>query len=336
MKQLITLLFIGFTITASSQTPISSYYSVPGSIFDIIDPTTVLDQTSGANQTWNFTNLVKVGESIDTYSIPTAGEMTSYPGTTTALTVTSTINSEVSSNKFYTKNNGNQVSFTAFKNPNLELNYNTDNALIGTFPLSFGYSNNDNVSGTFAYGANTGTFEGTFNTSVDAYGTLNATNAGARAFNGNVTRLKTEQNLNLSSGIFTNVGTLTLTNYNYYNSENGYLVFRYAILNINVPIMAINQTSVSIESFQSILLSRTENELRNSIALFPNPMRAELKINNPYELVIESVRVFDLYGKEILKTEENKNININHLTSGVYLVVINTEKGAISKRMIKE
>jgi hypothetical protein len=336
MKKIILLLFIGFSMAALPQTPINSYYSEPDSYFDIIDPTTVLNQTSGANQTWNFTNLVKVGESVDTYSIPTSGELASYPGTTTALTVTSTVNAEVSSNKFYTKNNSSQISFTAFKNPNLELNYITDNALIGTFPLNYGYTNNDNVSGTFAYGANSGTFEGTFNSSVDAYGTLNVTNAGARSFSGNVTRLKTEQTLNLSSGIFTNVGTLTLTNYNYYNAANGLLVFRYAILNINVPIMSINQTSVSIESFVAIILSTDENILNQSITLSPNPMKENLKIDLRQELAIRSIRIFDLYGKEVIKSEEERNINVSKLPTGIYLVVVQTEKGPVSKKIIKE
>ncbi|MCL9804770.1 T9SS type A sorting domain-containing protein [Flavobacterium amniphilum] len=336
MKKSLHLLFIGFTITALSQTPINSYYSAPDSYYDIIDPATVLNQTSGANQTWNFTNLVKVGESVDTYTVPTSGELASYPGTTTALTVTSTINANVSSNKFYTKNNGSQVSFTAFNNPNLELNYITDNALIGTFPLSYGYSNNDNVAGTFIYGGNNGTFQGTFNTSVDAYGMLNVTNAGARAFNGTVTRLKTEQNLNLSTAIFPNVGTVTLTNYNYYSSANGLLVFRYTHFNINVPLLSINQTSVSIESFVAILLGIDENNLNRSITLFPNPMKENLKIDLREELVIESVRVFDLYGKEVIKTGEEQNINVGRLPSGMYLVVVKTEKGSVSKKIIKE
>ena len=336
MKKSTLLLFIGFTITALSQTPINNYYSVPDSFYYIIDPATILNQSSGPNQTWNFTDLVKVGESIDTYSTPTSGETTSYPGTTTVLTVTSTINADVSSNKFYTKNNSNQISFTAFKNPNLELNYNTDNALIGTFPLSYGYTNNDNVSGTFIYGANTGTFEGTFNTSVDAYGTLNTSNASNRSFSGNVTRLKTEQNLNLSSGIFTNAGTVTLTNYNYYSATNGFLVFRYTIFNINVPLLSINQTSISIENFESILLSVDENDLNRSITLFPNPMQENLKIDLRQELAIESVRIFDLYGKEVIKTREERNVNVSKLPTGMYLVVVQTEKGSVSKKIIKE
>lgn len=336
MKQIITLLFIGFTITALPQSPINSYYSVPGSIFDIIDPATVLNQTAGPNQTWDFADLVKVGESIDSYSIPTSAESTSYPGTTNVLLVTSTVNSEVSNNRFYTKNSGNQITFTAFNGPDFELNYISDNALIGTFPLSYGYTNNDPVSGTFVYGTNSGTFQGTFNSSVDAYGTLQVTNAGARDFIGNVTRLKTVQNLNLSSGILTNVGTATLTNYNYYSSSNGYLIFRYALLNINVPLLAINQTSTSIEKFQTVLLSRDENEFSKSIVTYPNPTSSEFKISNPLQLTIESIRLFDMYGKEVLKTKEDQNITISNLNSGIYLVVLSTEKGTISKRIVKK
>ncbi len=336
MKKIITLYCLFFYILVQSQTPISSYYSAPNSSFGIIDPTIVLNQTSGTNQTWNFTNLVKIGESVDSYSTPTSQETTLYPGTNSTLTISSVINTTNTSNQLFTNNTSNQISITALKGVDFEINYNTNNALIGIFPLNYGYNNVDNVGGSFVYQTNSGTFTGTITTTVDAYGTLNTNNIGFGAFSGNVTRLRTVQNLNLSSGIFTNIGTATQTNYNYYDTSTGYLVFRYSSININVPILAINQTNTSIESFQTILLSRAENELNNSIVLFPNPLKSVLNIQNSSEDNIDSIRILDSQGKEILKQSIKNQIDLSNIANGIYIAIFETEKGSITKKIIKE
>lgn len=336
MKKVITLLALSFFGIVHSQVPIANYYSTPNSSFGIIDPNTVLNQTSGANQTWNFTNLVKIGESTDTYTTPTTQETTTYPGTTSTLTINSVINITNTTNNLFTKNISNQVSITGIKGVDYEINYNTDNALLGTFPLNYGYNNVDNVAGSFVYDTNSGTFTGTITTSIDAYGTLNTNNIGFGPFSGNVTRLKTVQNLNLSSGPFTNVGTASQTTYNYYDSSNGYLVFRYSTISINVPLLSINDSSTSIENFQTVLLNRAENELDNTIAIFPNPIKSEFDIKNVSSVAIESVRILDLQGKEILKTKASEKINLSNINSGIYLAIIQTEKGTINKKIIKE
>lgn len=336
MKKIITLYCLFFYILVQSQTPISSYYSAPNSSFGIIDPTIVLNQTSGTNQTWNFTNLVKIGESVDSYSTPTSQETTLYPGTNSTLTISSVINTTNTSNQLFTNNTSNQISITALKGVDFEINYNTNNALIGIFPLNYGYNNVDNVGGSFVYQTNSGTFTGTITTTVDAYGTLNTNDIGFGTFSGNVTRLRTVQNLNLSSGIFTNIGTATQTNYNYYDTSTGYLVFRYSSININVPILAINQTNTSIESFQTILLSRAENELNNSIVLFPNPLKSELNIQNLLSINIESIRILDSQGKEILKNSKKDKIDLSNIANGIYIAIFETEKGSITKKIIKE
>lgn len=335
MKKIITLLALSFFGIAQSQTPIAGYYSIPNSSFGIIDPNTVLNQTSGANQTWNFTNLVKIGQSTDVYTTPTVQETTTYPGTTSTLTINSVVNITNTTNNLFTKNISNQISITGIKGVDYEINYNTNNALLGTFPLSYGYNNVDNVAGSFVYDTNSGTFTGTITTTVDAYGTLNTNDIGFGSFSGNVTRLKTVQNLNLSSGIFTNIGTATQTTYNYYNSSNGYLVFRYSTININVPLLSLNESSTSIENFQTVLLSRAENELDSSITIFPNPVKSEFNIKN-VSGNIEYVRILDFQGKEILRTKASEKINLSNLSNGIYLAIIETEKGTINKKIIKE
>jgi len=75
------------------------------------------------------------------------------------------------------------------------------------------------------------------------------------------------------------------------------------------------------------------------IVIFPNPTTGELGIRN-YELRIESVEVFDVYGRKHECTNARKHeggilMDISHLPAGIYFVKINTEKGIITKKIIK-
>ncbi|MCL2246367.1 MAG: leucine-rich repeat protein [Lentimicrobiaceae bacterium] len=91
------------------------------------------------------------------------------------------------------------------------------------------------------------------------------------------------------------------------------------------------------------------NELgiRNyELGVYPNPTSGELRIRN-YELGMGAlseveVEVYDVYGRkqkaERRKGEEEKGemvINVEHLTAGIYLVRVATEKGVATKKVIK-
>lgn len=78
----------------------------------------------------------------------------------------------------------------------------------------------------------------------------------------------------------------------------------------------------------------TENELSNSIAIFPNPTNGEFRIIS--DLNIKSIKLYDLQGKEINITEiKNKTFNIQNLDSSVYTIEITTLEGKYQSRIIK-
>ncbi|MCL2246494.1 MAG: T9SS type A sorting domain-containing protein [Lentimicrobiaceae bacterium] len=78
----------------------------------------------------------------------------------------------------------------------------------------------------------------------------------------------------------------------------------------------------------------TNYELR----VYPNPTNGELRIRN-YELGIMEVEVFDVYGRKVSFLTSHSSplisINISHLHSGIYFIRIETEKGTITKKIIK-
>ena len=68
--------------------------------------------------------------------------------------------------------------------------------------------------------------------------------------------------------------------------------------------------------------------------IYPNPANDVLKIETEYE--INEIAIYDIYGRRQVTVTPNRQIDVADLTSGVYFIKINTEKGNIVKRFIKQ
>jgi hypothetical protein len=74
--------------------------------------------------------------------------------------------------------------------------------------------------------------------------------------------------------------------------------------------------------------TNTDKISSNNISIFPNPVKNTLNIQGE----IESVEIYDVFGKLILNSTNNK-INTSDLSGGVYIVNINTNNIIVTKRM---
>lgn len=342
MKTKFLFLLLFFSSLSFAQTPIDSYFGSNQAVYDIVDTTSPLDQTiSGANLEWNFDSLNKIGQSEDAITTPSTTELTSFPNSTKKLTINSLLfsTSTNSISEIFSSRVANVESITALKNNDLELNYKTNNAKLGTFPMNFGNTTTDTAAGNYVYGMYLGTFTGTIVTSFDAYGTLVMNDIGTGTFNATVSRLKTVQNLSLNYGVLSNVGTITLTTYNYFNTTNNgsnSLIFRNTTTTISVPLLGINQTVSQIERFNTMNLSVNEPTLvLNQIQIIPNPAEDILTIKSNQK--IESVRISDSNGRIIINSNYSENfLNISYLERGIYFATIKTQDGMIVKKFIKK
>ena len=338
----ITLLF-GFLLLSfltNAQSPINSFYIQDDAYFAVVTSNTPIDQTaSGANQVWNFDQLVAVGTSNYTNAFPNAEETATFPNTNGVILSTSTNNMVTATSQLFLKDVATVISITGLRSADLELNFTSNNATLGAFPMNYGFTNTDLVAGTFSYTTYSGTFTGNIVTSVDAYGTLYRNEGGIP--NSNVTRLKTVITISLNYGFFNNVGTITQTTYSYYQNAPSSVnapLFRTSTTTAVVPLASIDQTDTLMESFSAVILGTDGvSYQKKGLEIAPNPVvnRLELKLNDT--LTVYSIAIVDAAGKIVLTQDMPQQfIDVSALQKGIYLVKIETNQGSMTKKILKE
>jgi hypothetical protein len=90
-----------------------------------------------------------------------------------------------------------------------------------------------------------------------------------------------------------------------------------------------------IATLEVVPIGVKESEL-SGIKVYPNPTTGELRMENG-ELRINSIEVFDVYGRKVsyLTTHISNQINISHLPAGIYLINISTTEGNVARKIVK-
>ncbi len=332
MKTKLLGLFLSVGSIAWAQSPIESFYPTDNSSYKMVQSAAGIDQSAtGANASWNFSDLLQIGTSVDVNQIPDANQSSTYPNTTQVTKNTSTIGLLISDSYMFSKNNNGEISITGLTNPTITMNFSTNNAVVGTFPMNFGYTNSDNLAGNYVYGTYNGTLSGTVNTSVDAYGNLNLNIDGIPSTH-TITRLKSVQNISLNYSIFPNVGTIVQTIYSYYEAGNSSPIFRSTETIVNVPLQGIvDETTVVLEKFDGILSNNTFDT--NQSLAYPNPMRDLLYLSNPSTA---KITLSDMRGRMVLsQVNPSQTMDVSGLENGLYLLEIQTEKGTQIQKILK-
>lgn len=87
-------------------------------------------------------------------------------------------------------------------------------------------------------------------------------------------------------------------------------------------------------------LGTSQNELNSKFSVYPNPTKNTLNISNTMDASIEGIELSDVNGRSI-KTIKVANltetqVNISDISHGVYMLKINTDKGTLVKKVVKE
>ncbi len=90
-----------------------------------------------------------------------------------------------------------------------------------------------------------------------------------------------------------------------------------------------------LENFSLETLSIPETELNlNELKVFPNPASHIVSITSGTPIL--DVQLYDVLGKEISILLIDNSFSVNELSNGMYLLHITTDKGSITKHLIKK
>lgn len=95
--------------------------------------------------------------------------------------------------------------------------------------------------------------------------------------------------------------------------------------------------SFSTPLTEPIYLSNSLNETNHNITFYPNPINNVLFLDLNNETQIFSVLIFNILGSRIKEIINPTNdLNLNEMESGIYILYIETNKGQLIKRIVKE
>jgi hypothetical protein len=79
-------------------------------------------------------------------------------------------------------------------------------------------------------------------------------------------------------------------------------------------------------------------EYDDVVKIFPNPTNGEFKVQSSKFEVLR-IEIFDVMGREVQSSEtlntKHETLNISYLPAGIYFVRIQTDKGVITRKVVK-
>ena len=83
----------------------------------------------------------------------------------------------------------------------------------------------------------------------------------------------------------------------------------------------------------------TANVIANAFSVFPNPATDVINVSNSNAALVTGVAIVDLNGRTV-KTAKfdgvaNAQINVSDLSAGMYMMNVSSDKGTISKKIVK-
>ncbi len=285
---------------------------------------------TGSNSVWNFTNLSITNSVINTAYVNTVTvpSATAYPGST-LVQKQGTLYTFIKSVKTPTT----QTEVLGVFSTSLSLTF-TNSALAAKYPVNYGSTVSDNISGSFIFSTTPGTCSGNIITNADGLGTLNLPNGITLT---NVLRVKSVQTLTLTAG-FIPLGNIKQTIYNFYHSSQ-----KFPMLSINYQSLSfIISPTPTVTAFvtgnaKTLIASISQNtQDSQEIIFYPNPLNSilHLRVNEIYKPKL--INIYDELLQLIYTRAYTENINMYDYHKGIYIVEVQTEKGSIIRKIIKE
>ena len=77
--------------------------------------------------------------------------------------------------------------------------------------------------------------------------------------------------------------------------------------------------------------------LESAIKLYPNPISATLFLSVPEDVEVSEIQVFNTVGQLVFKRSTyDQSLSFQGLSSGMYFVELNTNRGKVFKKVLKK
>ncbi|MEM7185736.1 MAG: T9SS type A sorting domain-containing protein [Bacteroidota bacterium] len=107
----------------------------------------------------------------------------------------------------------------------------------------------------------------------------------------------------------------------------------------NISIITVdefdNSEEYSFELTVDPLLGITNFYLEENIRVYPNPVVGKLQVESRGRVRVEGISVYSIFGKELISTSHS-DIDVSGLSTGIYFLQINTDRGVVARKIIKE
>jgi len=108
-------------------------------------------------------------------------------------------------------------------------------------------------------------------------------------------------------------------------------------INFDITSIEIDPEFQLISKNNNAVLGVDDLTLHNEITIYPNPVKSILTINNNSPAHLKRITFYDVLGKIVLQKENPQSkVSIDDLNIGLYLLKIDTDKGAVHKTILKK
>ena len=327
---LFIFLFPGFisvaqTLTQSFNEPkvgeVDKKYSLDTSAYTSGLPNNV----SGMNVVWDFTKVAGAFPIIfDSVVTPSA-----VPGASAFPSATYAEKRDNINSFYKSTSSPQQTEMLGATSPSLTLTF-TNSALVATYPISYGYSNTDAVTGTFKYNSTTGVCNGSISVMADGTGTLNFPNGVSFT---NVLRVRSIEQVTMSTAI--PVGSIYQTIYHYYAPGKKYPVLTVQYQDYEMLVSTPKFTAQALGSSDYFTVADVKDHEISGINIYPNPFSDKMFITG---LDGRScwVRIFNQVGQLLFNAISQGEVGLEQLPPGIYMVAIRAGESSSFRKMVKQ
>jgi hypothetical protein len=111
------------------------------------------------------------------------------------------------------------------------------------------------------------------------------------------------------------------------------------VANTSAATILIDNFVTRISATDTLLQNDSFDVAATNFSLFPNPTNDFVTISNSENISVNSISITDLNGRVVKQNTysngTNVQVNISDLSSGVYMMNITSDKGSVTKKIIK-